>query len=228
VDTARLYRNEEAVGRAVREGPIPREEVYVVTKLWNSDHGPRRSRAAFGESLDALGLDYVDLFLIHWPVEGLRDDSWRVLQGLKEEGLCRSIGVSNYTIEHLEGLLSWCEVPPAVNQVEFSPYLYQEELLAFCRAQDIVLEAYSPLTKASRLGDPVLEEIGAGHGKSPAQVLIRWGLQHDVALIPKSARPEHIRENAEVFDFELSNEEMARLDGLDESLRTSWDPTTQP
>lgn len=228
VDTARLYQNEEAVGRAVREGPTPRKEVYVVTKLWNSDHGTRRARAAFNESLEALGLDYVDLFLIHWPVEGLRDDSWRVLQDLKEEGLCRSIGVSNYTIEHLEGLLSWCEVPPAVNQVEFSPYLYQEGLLAFCREEDIVLEAYSPLTKGSRLGEPVLEEIGAGYGKSPAQVLIRWGLQHDVAVIPKSARPEHIRENADVFDFELTDEEMARLDGLDESLRTSWDPTAQP
>ncbi len=228
VDTARLYGNERGVGRAVREGPVPREQVYVVTKLWNTDHGTRRARAAFGESLEALGLDYVDLFLIHWPVDGLRDDSWRVLQGLKEEGLCRSIGVSNYTVRHLEDLLSWCEVVPAVNQVEFSPFLYQERLLSFCREHDIVLEAYSPLTKGARLSDPVLKEIGAAHGKSSAQVLIRWALQHDLVVIPKSARPGHIRENAEVFDFDLSGEEIARLDGLDEGLRTSWDPTEQP
>ncbi|MFO7768345.1 MAG: aldo/keto reductase [bacterium] len=228
VDTARLYGNEESVGRAVREGPVAREEVFVVTKLWNSDHGARRARAAFEESRQALGLEVVDLFLIHWPVDGLRDDSWRVLQELKEEGLCRSIGVSNYTISHLEGLLSWCEIPPTVNQVEFSPFLYQEELLEVCREQDIVLEAYSPLTKGARLNDETLVRIGSAHGKSPAQVLVRWALQHDVVVIPKSARPEHIRENADVFDFELTAEEMAELDALDDGLRTSWDPTDQP
>ena len=228
VDTARMYRNERDVGRAVRQSGIPRSEIFVTTKLQNRDHGYDRALRAFDHSLEALGLDYIDLYLIHWPVEGRRTETWKALCALLEDGRCRAIGVSNYTREHLEELLEVSPVRPAVNQVEFSPFLFQRGLLEFCAENDIQLEAYSPLTRGERLGEPVLRDVGRSHGKSPAQVLIRWALQHELVVIPKSARPERIRENLEVFDFELGDAEMARLDALDEGYRTCWDPTREP
>lgn len=228
IDTAKIYGNEHSVGKAIRRSEVPREEIFVTTKLWNSDHGYDRTIAACRESLKNLGLEYVDLYLIHWPVEGLRADSWRALETLHEEGLCRSIGVSNYTIRHLEELLGECSVVPAANQVELSPFLRQEKLLAFCRGQGIQVQAYSPLTKGRRLGDRVLKTIADRHGVSPAQVLIRWALQHDLVVLPKSENPKRIRENGSVYGFALSVEEMQELDGLHEGLRTSWDPTHQP
>lgn len=225
VDTARIYGNEGDVGQALRESGVPREEVFVVTKLWNQDHGLARARRAFDESLAALGLDYVDLFLIHWPVERRRLESWRALEALQREGRARSIGVSNYTIRHLDELLAAAEIPPAVNQVEFHPFLVQRELLACCRERGIVLTAYSPLAHGQGVDDPTLVAIGARHGKTAAQVMLRWALQHGAAVIPKSTRRERIRENALVFDFELTPEQMQRIDALDRGLRTCWDPT---
>lgn len=227
VDTAQIYENEQSVGEAVRNGGVPREEIFVTTKLGNADHGYDRAISACRRSLDALGLEYVDLYLIHWPVEGLRGNSWQALETLYEEGLCRSIGVSNYMTRHLEELLDSCRVVPVVNQVEFSPFLFQRELLDFCRGAGIVVEAYSPLTKAQRLADPHLVSVAERYGRTAAQVLIRWALQHDMVVLPKSEHPERIRENASVFDFELSAGDMQELDGLDEGLRTSWDPTDQ-
>jgi len=226
LDTARMYGNESSVGEAVRNSFVPREEIFITTKLWNDDHGYDRAITACQESLNDLGLDYVDLYLIHWPVEDKRRDSWRALETLAEEGLCRAIGVSNYMPRHLEELLGECRIRPAVNQVEFSPYLFLEDLLTLCRAEQIALEAYSPLTKGQRLGDPKLAEIAAECGRTPAQILIRWALQHDLIVIPKAGRPEHILENFEVRDFTLSAEQMTRLNALDEGLRTSWDPTS--
>jgi len=228
VDTARIYENEKSVGKAIHESEIPREEIFVTTKLWNSDHGYDRTIAACKESLDRLGMDYVDCYLIHWPVEELRSESWRAMETLHEEGLCRSIGVSNYMIHHLEELMGECNVVPAANQVEFSPFLFQERLLAFCRSQGIMLQAYSPLTKGQRLDDPLLATIADRHGVTAAQVLIRWALQHDVVVLPKSQDPQRIRENGSIYGFELTEEEMQQLNGLDEGLRTSWDPTHQP
>jgi diketogulonate reductase-like aldo/keto reductase len=228
VDTARVYKNEEDVGKALRAGGLPRQEIFITTKLWNADHGYEQAKRAARRSLERLGLDYFDLYLIHWPVERLRRDSWKALEELHLEGLCRAIGVSNYTIRHLEELFTYAEVLPAVNQVEFSPFLHQKELLAFCRTHDILLEGYSPLTKGERLNHPVLAAIAAECGRSPAQVLIRWCLQHETVVIPKSQQRKHILANAQVFDFRLSGEQMAQLDTLDEGLRTSWDPTDQP
>ena len=225
IDTAKLYGNEVEVGKAVRQSGVPREEVFITTKLWNSDHGYDQALRAFDESLRKLDLGYIDLYLIHWPVSQRRDESWRALQTLLETDQCRAIGVSNYTIQHLEELLSWADVAPAVNQVEFSPYLYQEELLAYCREHEIQLEAYSPLTKGRMLDDPPLVAIAEKYGKSPAQILIRWALQHRVVVIPKSSTEAHIRANADVFDFEIAPEDMARLDDLDRGLRVSWDPS---
>ena len=227
-DTAKLYGNESDLGTAIRESGIPREEIFVMTKLWNNDQGYESGLRAFEKSRRELGLDYVDLYLIHWPVPGLRQESWKALLKIRDEGLARSIGVSNYTSRHLEELLRATPAPPAVNQVEFHPFLYQKELLEFCVSKKIQLEAYSPLTRGHRLDHPVIAQIAARHGRTPAQVLIRWSLQHGLVVIPKSIRPERIRENAAVFDFELNADDMKRLDSLDESSHVAWDPEDLP
>ena len=227
IDTASMYGNEESVGRAIAASGLAREEIFVTTKLWNADHGYDSAIEACRESLGRLGLEYIDLYLIHWPVEDLRADSWRALEHLQREGTCLSIGVSNYMTWHLEELLASCEIVPAVNQVEFSPFLYQKELLDFCNTAGVQLEAYSPLTKGKRLGDPRLKTVADEYGRTPAQILIRWALQHDLVVIPKSANPDRIGENAQVFDFSISGEHMQLLDSLDEGLRTSWNPSKQ-
>ncbi len=226
IDTAALYGNEADVGRAVRESGIPRGEVFVVTKLWNSDQGYASALKACDASLARLRLDYIDLYLIHWPQPGKRLDSWRALVELRKQGRCRSIGVSNYTIAHLEELMAASKVAPAVNQVEFSPFLYQRELLDFCRAHGIQLEAYGPLTRGKKLSDSVAAAIASRHGRTAAQVLLRWALQHEVVVIPKSRHPARIAENADLFDFALDEREMAALDELDSGFRTAWDPTS--
>jgi methylglyoxal/glyoxal reductase len=227
-DTAKLYGNEREVGAAVRESGVPRDEVFVTTKLWNNDHGYEAALRAFERSRRELDLGYVDLYLIHWPVPGLRHESWKGLLKLHEQGLARSIGVSNYTIRHLEELLPASPIPPAVNQVEFHPFLYQADLLTFSQANRIQLEAYSPLTRGQRLKHPSIVEIATKYKRTPAQILIRWSLQHGLVVIPKSVRPERIRENAAVFDFELGRGDMERLDSLDESSRVAWNPEDLP
>ena len=225
-DTARMYGNEADVGKVIRESTIPREKLFVTTKLWNSDHGYDKTIRAFQASLAEMGLPYLDLYLIHWPVEELRKDSWRALETIYREGKCRAIGVSNYQISHLEELLQHAEIVPAVNQVEFSPFLYQRDLLEFCRSNQIQLESYSPLTRGKKFDHPVLQKIAGKHQKTPAQILIRWNLEHDIVVIPKSSNPQRITENARVFDFELDTEDMALLDDLDQNYRVSWNPTT--
>ncbi len=228
IDTAAMYGNEKDVGEAVKESGVSRQEVFVTTKLWNSDHGYDKTLAAFEESREKLGLDFVDLYLIHWPVEGLRKDSWRALETLLADGKCRAIGVSNYMTWHLDELLQSSSTIPAVNQVEFSPYLHLSDLLEYCRSHQIQLESYSPLTKGHMLMDPKLRELAAGYSKTPAQILIRWALQKEVVVIPKSSRKEKIRENSQVFDLAISDEDMKRLDSFDRDLRTSWDPSKAP
>jgi len=228
IDTATIYGNEEDVGRGVRDSGVPREHVFVTTKLWNSDHGYDAALKACDRSLRRLGLGYIDLYLIHWPVTELRGETWRALIELQRRGSCRAIGVSNYTVRHLQELLDGSEVTPAVNQVEFNPFLYQEELLKFCNGKGIQLEAYSPLTRGHKLSHPTVLDVAKKHSKSPAQIMIRWSLQHGLVVIPKSARPERIKENSEVFDFNISPADMSRLDSLSEDLRTDWDPTDEP
>lgn len=228
IDTAAFYANERVIGDAVRNSGVPRDEIFVVTKLWNSDQGTVAARRGFEASFDKLDLGAIDQYLLHWPVPELRDDSWAVCAQLLADGRARSIGVSNFTIRHLEEMLDRGGVVPAVNQVELHPFLHQRDLLEYCRQHGIRVVAYSPLVKAQRLHHPELAEIAARHGKSSAQVLIRWSLQHDLVVIPKSATPERIRENAEVYDFALDAAELAALDALDEGYRTSWDPTDEP
>ncbi len=228
IDTAQMYGNEREVGNAVRRSGIPREEIFVTTKLDNPNHGYERALSSFERSLERLGLSYVDLFLIHWPVEGLRSESWRALERLLGEGTCRSIGVSNYMTWHLEEVLMESSTVPAVNQVEFSPYLYQRDLLEFCRSKDIQLEGYSPLGKGEILSAPELVFLAQEYSKTTAQILIRWALQHNIVTIPKSSNKNRIQENAAVFDFEIAPENMQVLDDLDANLRTSWDPSSAP
>ncbi|MFQ5834093.1 MAG: aldo/keto reductase [Candidatus Thorarchaeota archaeon] len=227
-DTAAFYRNEKTIGAAITESGIDREEVFVTTKLWNDDHGYDSTLAAFDASLDRLGLDYVDLYLIHFPVQRLRLESWRALENLLDKGRCRAIGVSNYMQWHLQELLDNGTVTPTINQVEFHPFLYQKELLDFCNSRDIQLEAYSPLTKGRKLSDQRLIAMGEKYQKTVAQILIRWSLQHNLVVIPKSSNLARIRENAEVFDFSISKEDMESLNGLHENFRSSWDPSRTP
>lgn len=228
IDTAMIYGNEKDVGAAIKESGLPRAEVFVTTKLWNQDHGYDEALRAFDGSMDRLDLGYVDLYLSHFPIAGRRVDAWKAMATLLKGGRCKSIGVSNYTVKHLSELIEKTGVVPVCNQVEFHPYLYQKDLLEFCRKQKIQVVAYSPLTHGKRLGDPRLVQIADRHEKSPAQVLIRWALQHELVVIPKSSKAERIKENADVFDFELSDMDLKLMAGFHENLRTCWDPTDEP
>ncbi len=227
IDTAAYYRNEEGVGRAIRESGLPREEVFVTTKLWHTDNGFREALAACDRSLEALGLDHVDLYLVHWP-RGNRQDAWRAMERILDEGKARAVGVSNFLPRHLDELIARSPVVPAVDQVEFSPFLYQKELLSYCRARGIVMEAYSPLTRGRRLDDPRLVAMARKYERTPAQMMIRWVLQKGMVAIPKSSHPERMRENAAVFDFEISAEDEAEMDSFDEGYHTTWDPADIP
>ncbi len=230
IDTARIYGNEADVGAAVRASSLPREEIFVTTKLWESDQGYDSAIAACRESLRIMGLDYMDLFLIHWPVQGKRQYSWKGMETLLDDGVCRSIGVSNYMVRHLEELMGYARVVPAVNQIELSPYVYgdRHDVVSFCEANAIALQAYSPITKGRKLGDPRLVEIAAHYDKTPAQILIRWALEKGFVVLPKSNNPDRIRENADVFDFSIGADDMATLDSFNEGFITSWDPTNVP
>lgn len=226
VDTAAIYGNEASVGEAIREHDVPRDEIFVTTKLAKGDHGYDSALRAFDASLERLGLDSVDLYLIHWPGGGPRKESWRALEEILEGGRARAIGVSNYMVDHLEELLDHGSVVPAVNQLELHPFNYgsRKDVVDFCRDHDIAVEGYSPLTKAKRLENETVRAIADVHGKTGAQVLLRWAVQHRFITIPKSTNRDRIRENADLFDFELEDAEMERLDGLDQDLTTSWDP----
>ena len=228
VDTARIYGNEADVGEAVRESGILREDLFVTTKLWNSDQGYDSTLRACEASLKRLGLDYVDLYLVHFPVPDVRKESWRAMETLFKKGRCRAIGVSNFTIRHLEELTEESDVVPSVNQVEFHPFLYQKELLDYCQEKRIQVEAYSPLARGERFKQPRILSLAKKYSKTPAQLMIRWGIQHGVVVIPKSTREERIRENSQVFDFDISDDDMMSLDSLNEDLRLNWDPTSVP
>jgi diketogulonate reductase-like aldo/keto reductase len=225
IDTAKAYGNEDDIGKALQESSIPREELFITTKLWNDDHGYTNTLAAIDRSLKNLKMDRVDLYLVHWPGSGRRVETWKAMEKILREGKARAIGVSNFTIRHIEEILTQTEIVPAVNQIEFTPYLYQKQLQDYCEGKGIKIEAWSPLTRGIKLGDPKLVEIADRYRKSPAQILIRWGLQHGVISIPKSEHRERIIENSKVFDFNISEKDMKRLDGFNENLRTSgWDP----
>jgi len=226
IDTAKVYGNERTVGEAVRQCGIPREEIFVTTKLWNSDQGFDTSISAFNESLKQLGLDYIDLFLVHWPLEDVRVESWKALETLCEGGSLRSIGVSNFMIDHLEELIEQSSIIPAVNQVELHPYNYQhrKDLVEFCQSIGTQVEAYAPLTRGQRLNDQKLVKKAEKYGKTPAQILIRWSLQKDFIVIPKSANIDRVEENLKVFDFSIESTDMDEIDHYNEDLIVCWNP----
>jgi 2,5-diketo-D-gluconate reductase A len=228
VDTAAAYRNEAGVGAAIAAAGVPREEVFVATKLWNSAQGYDSTLQAFEKSIGRLGTDHVDLYLIHWPLPS-RDlylDTWRAFERIKEEGGARSIGVSNFRVEDLERLEAEAEQRPTVNQIELHPRLQQAELRAWHADHDVVTEAWSPLAQGELLEEETIATIAAHHERSPAQVILRWHLQLGNVVIPKSATPERIRENFELFDFALSEDDMAAIERLDSGERTGPDPGT--
>ncbi|MHA2129697.1 MAG: aldo/keto reductase [Promethearchaeota archaeon] len=229
-DTAAIYRNEKGVGQGIKiamhEYNLKREDIFVTTKLWISEFNYDTALKAFSRSLRNLNFDYVDLYLLHWPEPSHRKDAWKALEKIYKEGKSRSIGVSNFYKHHLEDLLDGADVVPTVNQVEFTPYLYLKDLKDFCDNYDIKLEAYSPLTRGRKLDDRRLVEIAQNYNKTTAQILIRWGLQHNVIEIPKSMKKEHIIENSQIFDFILTEDDMVNLNNLDEKLYIGmWNPT---
>ncbi len=232
IDTAAMYGNEPDVGSAIRASGLPREEVFVTTKLWFTEHGFDPARKAARASLERLGLSYIDLYLIHWPRAPnpqARLDSWRALEALHREGVLRAIGVSNYSVRHLEELRAHAEVVPVADQVEFHPFVYDPELLRYATERSIRIEAWSPLTRGRHLDHPTIAAIAAAHRRTPAQVLLRWGLQHDLIVLPKSVRPERILENSRIFDFDLTTAEMAALDALRGGPRVGqWNPAEIP
>jgi diketogulonate reductase-like aldo/keto reductase len=224
IDTAALYGNERGVGRALRASGVPRDDVTVATKVWNSDQGYNSTLAAFDASLERLGLDYVDLYLIHWPMPRLMRETWRAMEEIQESGRARAIGVCNFLVHHLEELRAFANVKPVLDQVEHHVRLQQPDLRDYCEQHGITLQAWAPIMRG-RVGEiPEVADIARAHGKTPAQVAIRWILQHGVTTIPKSVHRERVAENADVFDFELTAEEMAVLDGLDRGARIGGHP----
>ena len=224
IDTAQMYGNEKYVGEAIRESGIAREETFITTKLDNDQHGYDRAKKSFARSMDRLQPGYVDLFLIHWPIEGLRLESWRALVEIHKQGAAKAIGVSNYTIGHLKELFENSETKPAVNQVEFNPFIFQENLLSFCKEEGIRLQGYTPLSRANKFNNNVIQEIAGKYSRSPAQVMLRWALQHHVIPLPKSSDHDRIKENAGIFDFSIEEKDMEKLNSLNENYRLAMDP----
>ena len=224
IDTAALYYNEEQVGEAIRHSGVPREEIFVTTKVWNSDQGYDNTLRAFEVSLKKLDMEYIDLYLTHWPVEGKYTETYRAIERLYEEKLIRVPGVSNHHEQHLTEVLKVAQTPPMVNQVEAHPYLSQEPLRLFCKEHGIAVTAWSPLGRGGVLHDEAIVRVGEKHGKSPAQVVLRWHIQNDMLVIPKSVTLSRIEENADIFDFELTPEDMKVLNALNRNKRFGQNP----
>ncbi|CAH0997093.1 putative oxidoreductase YtbE [Emticicia aquatica] len=224
IDTAEMYHNETEIGNAIRESKINREEIFVTTKVNNSDHGFDKTLRAFDTSLQKLNIDYIDLYLIHWPIKHARKETWLALEKLYQEGRVKAIGVANYLIPFLNELESYATIVPAVNQVEFSPYLYLKDLVDVCKTKNIQLQAYTPLVRGLRMNDPKLQRIAKKYDKTPAQIILRWALQHGISSIPKSANLQRIKENFNVFDFQITQEDMSFIDTFNENLRVVEDP----
>src|SRR5690625_1303907 len=228
IDTASAYGNEQGVGKAIAQSGLPREELFITTKVWNGDQGYNQTLAAFNKSMEALKLDYIDLYLIHWPTPKYDNyvDTYKALETLYHEGRVKSIGVSNFNQEHLERIFAECDIKPVVNQVECHPYFQQAELKSFCNQHDIYIESYSPLDRGNVvLKDTVITELANKHNKTPAQIILRWHLQENCIVIPKSETPSRIEENFSVFDFELSASDMKQITGINRNERRGSEPS---
>jgi methylglyoxal/glyoxal reductase len=224
IDTASMYENEKEIGIAIAESQIPRNELFITTKVNNADQGFDKTLKAYDESLKKLNLEYVDLYLVHWPIKATRKDTWLALEKLNNEGKVKAIGVANYLTPFLEEMKDYATIVPAVNQVEFSPYLYLEEWLKYCQKHQIQAQAYSPLVRGEKFSDPKLINIANKYNKTPAQIIIRWALQLGVSTIPKSANFTRIKENFDVFDFIISDEDILKINEFNENFRVVEDP----
>ncbi|WP_077301912.1 aldo/keto reductase [Virgibacillus pantothenticus] len=224
IDTASFYDNEIGVGEALKEANLPREEWFITTKVWNDQQGYEATKKAFECSLQKLGLDYIDLYLIHWPVKGMYVDTWKAMEELYDSGKVRAIGVSNFHQHHLGNLMANSEIIPAINQVEYHPHLTQETLHAFCKQHGIQLEAWSPLKRGQLMDHPFLISLGKKYRKTAAQIILRWNIQNEVITIPKSTKPSRIKENAAIFDFSLTEEEMKEINSLNKNDRSGTNP----
>lgn len=224
IDTAAMYENETGVGQAIQESGVSREEIFITSKVRNEDHGYDNTLKAFDETLKKLGTDYLDLYLIHWPIPGKYKDTWRAIEKIYEDGRARAIGVSNFHVHHLEELLKDAKFVPAVNQIEYHPHLTQEDLLLFCKENGIQMQAWSPLKRGQIVDVPEIKEIADKYGKSAAQIVLRWDIQNGVLTIPKSVKKNRLQENAAIFDFELTVEEMQKLNGLNKNDRAGSNP----
>lgn len=224
IDTASLYRNEKEIGNAIRKSSVPREEIFVTTKLGNGDQGFESTLKAFDISMNLLNIDYIDCYLVHWPIRGKRKESWLALEKLYAEKRVRSIGVANYLIPFLEELSSYATEVPVLNQVEFSPYLYIKDLMEYCQQRNIQLQSYTPLVRGKKFNDPRLLAIAARHVKSPAQIILRWNMEHGVSAIPKSSNKNRLQENFDIFDFSLTASEMKEMDSWNENYRVVDNP----
>lgn len=224
IDTASMYNNEVEVGNAIRQSGLPREEIFLTTKVNDSDHGYDQALRAFESSQRKLNCEYIDLYLVHWPIKNKRQDTWRALERLYQEGQVRAIGVANYLEPFLDELLPSAAVVPVVNQVEFSPYLFLHNLLQRCRQEKIMLQAYTPLVRGERFNDPKLLSLAKKYDKTPAQIILRWALQLGVSTIPKSANPKRLQENFDLFDFSITDADMAYLATFNEDYRVVPSP----
>ena len=228
IDTASMYKNEEDVGASVQESNLPRENLFITSKVHTSEVGYDSTLEAFERSLQKLKLSYIDLYLIHKPVEGFRQNTWKALEKLKKDGICRSIGVSNFSPRHLDEILEICEFIPTVNQIEMNPFLAQKSISEYCRVKNIHITGFCPLARTEKSKDPAIVDVANECGKTWAQVMIRWSLQKQITTIPKSVKPQRIRENSDVFDFELNEKQMQSLDDLDQGFRLRPDPMDLP
>jgi methylglyoxal/glyoxal reductase len=224
IDTAAIYNNEVGVGKAIQLSPVDRKDIFVTSKIWNSEQGYESTLRAFDKSIERLGFDYLDLYLVHWPVKGKYKETWRAMEYLYKEGRVRAIGVSNFLKHHLEDLLASAEIVPMVDQVEFHPYVVQQGLLDYCAENKIQFEAWSPLMQGKILEVKEMSGLAEKYNKTPVQIVLRWNLQKDVITIPKSVKKERIESNADIFDFELSKEDMDLIDSLDRNQRVGPDP----
>ncbi|KFM10168.1 putative oxidoreductase ZK1290.5, partial [Aptenodytes forsteri] len=233
IDTAKRYGCESLLQKAIKESGVKREDLWITTKLWHSDYGYENTEKACLESCERLGVEYLDLYLIHWPdahVPGksnreVRAETWRAMEELYEKGLCRSIGVSNFLISHLEQLKEDCVITPHVNQVEYHPFQRPQELVDYCRSRDIVFEGYCPLAKGEALTHPSVIQLAKKYGRTPAQICIRWSIQNGIVTIPKSTKAERIQENCKVFDFTIAEDDVDILNGMHDGRHVSWDPS---
>ena len=224
IDTAAVYKNERGVGKAIRQSGISREDIFLTTKVWNDDQREKRILEAFEESLERLDTEYVDLYLVHWPVKDCYPETWHVMEEIYHSGRAKAIGVSNFQVHHLEDILPDSQIVPTVNQIEFHPFLIQPKLLNYCREHNIQVEAWSPLMQGQIITVQAVQELAEKYHKTPAQITLRWDLQHEVVTIPKSVHSNRIAENAQIFDFELSQEDMNVLNALDQGKRVGPDP----